>query len=69
MFTKSQLLMIRSALTVQQKSVQRLANKEGQPESVAAEYRKVDGDIRMVQQFVDAEVRKLDEAEVAKLKK
>lgn len=41
MFTKAELMDIAAALVVQGKSVARLAAKEGQPESVAAEYRKV----------------------------
>jgi len=42
MFTNVELGQIASALMLQRKSVQRLAAKEGQPEAVADEYRKVD---------------------------
>lgn len=69
MFSLNDLLVMRAALVVQRKSVERLAAKEGQPETVAAEYRKVGNDIIAVQNRVDAEVRRLQEAEAAKLKK
>lgn len=69
MFTLNELLVIRQALVVQKKSVERLSNKEGQPESVAAEYRKVGAEILGVQNHLDMEVRKLQEVEAAKNKK
>lgn len=62
MFTKAELMDIAAALVVQSKSVARLAAKEGQPESVAVEYRKVgariDGVYKKVVQLLDAEVVK-----------
>lgn len=48
MFSVSELKVIAAALVVQEKSVLRLAAKEGQPESVAAEYRKVATEIQSV---------------------
>ena len=48
MFNLKELLVIAGALVVQQKSVMRLAQKEGQPETVALEYRKVSGEIESI---------------------
>lgn len=59
MFTLDELKVIASALVVQEKSVSRLAAKEGQPESVAAEYRKVSGQIVAVMRKVMSEQDKL----------
>lgn len=59
MFTKAEFSVILAALTVQSKSVMRLAAKEGQPESVAAEYRKVGSEIADVYRKVQAEMDKL----------
>lgn len=56
MFNKNQLKTIAAALVVQEKSVNRLAAKEGQPESVAAEYRKVAVEIAAVMKAVNAEL-------------
>jgi hypothetical protein len=53
-----QLKVIAAALVVQEKSVNRLAAKEGQPESVAAEYRKVSQEIGEVMKIV---IRDIDE--------
>lgn len=61
MFTKSELLVISKALVVQEKSVQRLAAKEGQPDSVAAEYRKVGVEIGDVMKKVSVELSKLEQ--------
>lgn len=61
MFTKSELLVISKALVVQEKSVQRLAAKEGQPDSVAAEYRKVGVEIGEVMKKVSVELSKLEQ--------
>lgn len=62
MFTKSELMDIALALMVQSKSVGRLAAKEGQPESVAIEYRKVGSRIdslyKKVVAAIDAETVK-----------
>lgn len=54
MFTSVDLVMIRKALILMQKSVSRLANKEEQPESVVAEYRKVYGDVSVVIRKIEA---------------
>lgn len=62
MFTLPQLIAIRSALTVQHKSVLRLAAKEGQPESVAAEYRKVGQEVTELFNAVGAEIVKMEQA-------
>lgn len=43
MFSIDELKMIVAAVALAAKSSQRLANREGQPESVVAEYRKVLG--------------------------
>lgn len=59
MFTVAELRVIASALIVQSKSVARLAAKDGQPEPVAAEYRKVGAEILSVQKKVDQELDKL----------
>lgn len=59
MFALNELLIIRSSLVVQSKSVQRLAAKEGQPESVALEYRKVFDDISSVMKHVEMEITKI----------
>lgn len=45
MFTKSELKLIAYALVQYEKSVLRLSAKEGQPESVAVEYRKAASEI------------------------
>lgn len=60
MFTKAELKVIAGALVVQEKSVNRLAAKEGQPESVAQEYRKVAVEIAEVMKKVNLEQSKLD---------
>lgn len=60
-----QLKVIAAALVVQEKSVNRLAAKEGQPESVAAEYRKVSQEIGEVMKVV---IRDID-AKSEKVKK
>lgn len=65
MFTVSELKVLGSALLVQEKSVLRLAAKEGQPDTVAAEYRKVAAEIQMLLRKVAAAM----DAEVAKVKK
>lgn len=62
MFQLDALRVIKAALTVQAKSVGRLAAKEGQPESVAAEYRKVGQEIIEVFKVVDAEIVKAEQA-------
>lgn len=58
MFTKGELSDIAAALMVQSKSVARLAAKEGQPESVAIEYRKVGSRIDSLYKKVVAEMDK-----------
>lgn len=64
-FTVAELKVLGSALLVQEKSVLRLAAKEGQPDTVAAEYRKVAAEIQMLLRKVAAAM----DAEVAKVKK
>lgn len=66
MFTLSELKVIAAALVVQEKSVLRLAAKEGQPESVAAEYRKVANEIQSVMRKV---VNGIDEMSKGQVKK
>lgn len=60
MFSKQQLIQIGKALVMQEKSVLRLAGKEEQPDSVAAEYRKVAADIGDLMKIVQLEIVKLD---------
>lgn len=60
MFTKVEMMAIARALVVQEKSVQRLAAKEGQPESVAAEYRKVGAEIADLIKKVNIEIHKVE---------
>lgn len=59
MFTLDELKQIGAALVLQEKSVMRLSQKEGQPESVAAEYRKVAGVIAALLRKVSTEQDKL----------
>lgn len=61
MFTKNELVNIGKALVLQEKSVQRLAAKEGQPDSVAVEYRKVAVDIGDLLKKVTLEIVKLEQ--------
>ena len=56
MFTVTELKDIAKALVLQEKSVQRLAQKEGQPDSVAAEYRKVGVAVADLIKKVNAEI-------------
>lgn len=58
MFTKIELDVISKALMVQLKSVERLAAKEGQPETVALEYKKVAGQIVNLMRKVNDEIVK-----------
>lgn len=60
MFTKSDLVMILKALVLQEKSVLRLAGKDEQPESVAAEYRKVAAEIGDLMKKCNLEIAKLE---------
>lgn len=62
MFSLKELLAIAKALVMQEKSVQRLAAKEGQPETVAIEYRKVGQEISELFKKVNAEINKLEVA-------
>ena len=55
-YTLKDLKTISAALVVQEKSVIRLAAKEGQPESVAVEYRKVAQEISSVMKKVAADL-------------
>lgn len=61
MFTKSELVNICKALVLQEKSVQRLAAKEGQPDSVAVEYRKVGVEIGDLLKKCSVELSKLEQ--------
>lgn len=64
MFTLEELMQVWTALVVQEKSVNRLAAKEGQPQSVAAEYRKVSASIVELIRKVGSEVDKLQKLAV-----
>lgn len=59
MFTAAELKFIVSALAMAAKSAQRLANREGQPESVAAEYRKVLADQSQLLRKAQVELDKM----------
>lgn len=59
-FSKSEMMAILRALVVQEKSVQRLAAKEGQPDSVAQEYRKVGAEIADLIKKVNLELHKVE---------
>lgn len=59
MFTAVELKMIATALSMSAKSAQRLAARDGQPETVAAEYRKVLGETAVLQRKVLAELDKI----------
>lgn len=61
MFTKNELVNIGKALVLQEKSVQRLAAKEGQPDSVAVEYRKVAVEIGDLLKKVTIELSKMEQ--------
>lgn len=58
MFSKKELDVISRALMVQLKSVERLSAKEGQPETVALEYKKVAGEIVALMRKVNDEIVK-----------
>lgn len=60
MFNKYDLVMILKALVLQEKSVLRLAGKDEQPESVAAEYRKVASEIAELMKKCNLEIAKLE---------
>lgn len=62
MFNKVQLVMIGKALVQAEKSASRLAARDGQPESVAAEYRKFGADVGDLIKFVNIELVKMDAA-------
>ena len=61
MFTIAELKHIVAGLTMSAKSASRLANREGQPESVAMEYRRVIGEVsevhKKVQTMLDDAIR------------
>lgn len=59
MFTIDEFNQIRVALMMAQKSAQRLSNREGQPVSVAVEYRAVIARIGILIVKVDEEIKKL----------
>lgn len=61
MFTVAELKVLAAALLVQEKSVLRLAAKEGQPETVAAEYRKVAAEIQALLRKTVGEIDKLSQ--------
>ena len=56
MFNRKELDVISRALVVQLKSVERLSAKEGQPETVALEYKKVAGEIVSLLRKVNDEI-------------
>lgn len=62
MFSKAQLVTIGKALVGMEKSVNRLAAKEEQPDSVATEYRKVAAELASLIKDVNVEITKLDQA-------
>lgn len=62
MFTALELTQIGKALVLQEKSVARLAAKEGQPDTVAMEYRKVGAQIGELLKKVGMEIMKLEDA-------
>lgn len=61
MFSVAELKVLAAALLVQEKSVLRLAAKEGQPETVAAEYRKVAAEIQALLRKAVGEIDKLSQ--------
>lgn len=52
MFTKAELMLIAQAVVMSEKSCKRLASKEGQPVSVAAEYLKAQAALIQLQKKV-----------------
>lgn len=66
MFSKEELAMIAKALEMAERSAARLAAKEGQPETVAEEYRKYQGAVIALSRKV---VMAMDEARAPKKKK
>lgn len=60
MFSLQELTMFVKALALQEKSVLRLAAKDEQPDSVAAEYRKVATDIATLMRKVVAQMDALN---------
>lgn len=59
-FTKSQLLVVEKALSLAEKSASRLAAREGQPEAVAAEYRRYGVEVAQLIKDVQSEIVALD---------
>lgn len=71
MFSLAELKLIRGALIASEKSVMRLANKEGQPDNVVAEYRKSRVEISNVikhveQDYVEQEAKEKLQASASK---
>lgn len=66
MFSKNELVVIGKALVMQEKSVLRLAGKDEQPESVAAEYRKVAVEIGELLKKVQYEIVQADKPKSGK---
>lgn len=66
MFSMSELKQIGKALVAQEKSVQRLAAKEGQPDTVAAEYRKVGMEIGELLKKVSVQHSVLEQEQAVK---
>lgn len=62
MFSVEELKMIVSGLQMAVKSAQRLANREGQPETVAAEYRKVNAEMALLLRKAQLEMDKAAKA-------
>lgn len=59
-WNRDKLMIVSKALAAAEKSAQRLAAKEGQPEAVAMEYRKFGVGIATLIKEVDAEIVRLD---------
>lgn len=59
-FTKSQLLVVEKALALAEKSASRLASREGQPEAVAAEYRRYAVEVAELIKSVQMEIVSLE---------
>lgn len=61
MFSKEELVQIANALVMQEKSVNRLAARDGQPPTVAVEYRSVAAVIAGLLKKVNMEIHKLEQ--------
>lgn len=66
MFSLSELRLIRQSLTLNEKSVIRLANKEGQPDGVVSEFRKTRDAIMACMRHVEQDYVEQEAAEKLK---